>query len=391
MPHIPIHPPPPLGGVCAKTFLRRHWQKRPLLIRQAIPGFASPLSPEELAGLACGEDVESRLVLESGGTHPWQLRHGPFDEDDFAGLPPTHWTLLVQEVNKHVPAAARLLERFRFIADWRIDDVMVSFAPAGGSVGPHVDSYDVFLLQGQGRRRWSIVTGDFDPGLVAGTQLKVLAHFQPDQEWVLEPGDMLYLPPGIPHHGVALEQCQTWSIGFRAPSHGDLLAAMSAYVERHAELDACYCDPDLAPRGGPGEISEPALERAREIVETLVRGADEAVWFGRLVTENRSGLGPEPPEEALDGADLARRLGGGAILCPSDYSRFAFVMRKHAGPLLFVDGQDYALDPLTAFLAPLLGNRRHLSAADLGSRLGQPRVLDFVAGLYNQGCVYLDG
>ena len=192
-------------GMPAVEFLGRYWQKRPLLIRQAFPGFESPVTPDDLAGLACEEIAPSRIVVHRPRGDRWELRHGPFAEGDFARLPKTRWTLLVQDCDKLLAEVGALLCEFRFVPDWRLDDVMISYAVDGGSVGPHLDQYDVFLLQAQGRRRWSISVDpraptEFRPGL----PLKLLQSFLPTHDWVLEPGDMLYLPPGVPHHGVAV-------------------------------------------------------------------------------------------------------------------------------------------------------------------------------------------
>lgn len=210
-----------LGGLSAAQFLREYWQKQPLLIRKAMPHWRDPLSPEELAGLACEPGVEARLVLQRAGVGPWSVRHGPFSEADFLTLPETHWTLLVQDAEKQAPALlGDFLEPFRFIPDWRCDDLMISYAPTDGSVGPHWDQYDVFLLQGKGRRRWQISTQPLQPdNLLPDTELRILCDFTPEQEWLLEPGDMLYLPPRVAHHGVAVEPCLTYSIGWRAPAY----------------------------------------------------------------------------------------------------------------------------------------------------------------------------
>ena len=195
-----------LGQLDTRSFLELHWQKRPLLVRGALPGIDPGLNAEELAGLACEDGVDSRLVLERDGRHPWDVRFGPFSRQDFASLPATHWTLLVQEVDRLLPGVAALLEHFRFVPNWRIDDVMVSYAAPGGSVGPHVDNYDVFLIQAAGHRKWSLGAGPLpDPApCLPDLGLEILESFEPAASWELEPGDMLYLPPRLAHHGVCL-------------------------------------------------------------------------------------------------------------------------------------------------------------------------------------------
>ena len=207
-----------LGGLTAGSFLQGHWQKRPLLVRAALPEFAGMLQPRELMQLACREDAQARVVVRTG--RRWEVHHGPFTAAFFKRLAPARWTLLVQDVNHFLPRARELLERFRFLPYARLDDVMVSYAPRGGGVGPHFDSYDVFLLQAHGRRRWRI-GAQRDLTLVPGAPLKLLARFRPQEEHVLEPGDMLYLPPGVPHHGEAVDACMTFSIGMRAPSQAE--------------------------------------------------------------------------------------------------------------------------------------------------------------------------
>jgi 50S ribosomal protein L16 3-hydroxylase len=210
---------PLLGGLSPHAFMRRHWQKKPLLIRQALPGVAPPVTRAQLFELAASDAVESRLVVQDRGR--WALRHGPFKRRDLPALKAPRWTLLVQGLDLHVDAAHALLSRFRFVPDARLDDLMVSYASDGGGVGPHVDSYDVFLLQLQGRRRWRIGRVD-DPVLVDGAPLKILSNFVAEQEWLLEPGDMLYLPPHWAHEGVAQGACMTGSIGFRAAGRTEL-------------------------------------------------------------------------------------------------------------------------------------------------------------------------
>jgi 50S ribosomal protein L16 3-hydroxylase len=259
-----------LAGLSPRAFLARHWQKRPLLVRGALPRFRDPLTPGKLLDLACRDDVESRLVVVRGGRRPFERSDGPQDRRRLARLPASDWTLLVQGVDQHEPAAARLLGLFAFIPRWRIDDVMVSFAVRGGTVGPHVDNYDVFLIQGRGRRRWQLQRR---PGkmLRRGLDIRVLRRFEPDATWVLEPGDMLYVPPGVAHYGVALEECLTYSVGFRAPSHRALVAAFAERLLASIPDDRLYTDPDLRPARSPRGALGTALRKMRRIVRDEVR------------------------------------------------------------------------------------------------------------------------
>ena len=199
-----------LGGLTPQAFLKRYWQQQPLLVRGAVPNITAPLSTDALFALACESSVISRLITTPSDDASWSIRRGPFNPRGFEALPARGWTLLIQEADRHVEACAALLERFRFVPNWRVDDVMVSYATDGGGVGPHIDRYDVFLIQAQGRRRWRIASEPLeDERLVPGVELPVLAEFEHDREWVLEPGDALYLPPGIAHEGVAMGECAT--------------------------------------------------------------------------------------------------------------------------------------------------------------------------------------
>jgi 50S ribosomal protein L16 3-hydroxylase len=259
-----------LGGLSARAFLARHWQKRPLLVRGALPGFRDPITPYALLQLACRDDVESRLVRVRGGRRPFELGFGPQDERRLARLPAADWTLLVDGVDRHVRGVARLLRRFAFIPSWRIDDVMVSLAVRGGTVGPHVDNYDVFLIQGRGRRRWQVERRP-ERGLRRGLDLQVLRRFEPEATWVLEPGDMLYVPPGVAHYGIALEDCLTYSVGFRAPSHRALVAAFAERLLASIPDDRLYADPELRPSRSARGIDAQALARMQTIVRDEVR------------------------------------------------------------------------------------------------------------------------
>lgn len=272
-----------LGGMSTRQFLRDYWQKRPLLLRGAFPGFGDMLTPDELAGLACEEDAQSRLVLHGRGR--WRVEEGPFDEARFAALPEKGWSLLVQGVNHFLPEAGVLLRHFDFIPRARLDDLMVSYAPDGGGVGPHFDSYDVFLLQGHGRRLWR-VSGQQDHALVPNAPLRILKHFHTDEEWLLEPGDMLYLPPRLAHWGIAVGPCMTWSIGFRAPSAQELAIQFLGYLQDRVQVEGMYADPDLRPQRHPAEIGSQLLGK----VEAMLRGirwgrAEVADFLGCYLTE----------------------------------------------------------------------------------------------------------
>ena len=306
-------------GLTQQQFLDEYWQNKPLVIRQAFPLPVSDLTQEDLAAFAAEAEIESRLI-EEFGDRPWQLQHGPFDEDDFAALPETHWTLLVQDMDKHYPPLQKLLTAFDFIADWRRDDVMISYAPEGGSVGPHTDSYDVFLLQAQGIRHWQISDKPLaDAVFRSDTDLRILQQFSADQQWDLHPGDMLYLPPHYAHHGVALNPCLTFSVGFRAPSQLQLLDAFSHTLQEQDIAEQLYADGDTNAASSTTEIDDSAIKRFQNLLlKTITENADLMVLaVGRLVTETKSTLQELADEFIADKpslAELDRRFNNGEYL-----------------------------------------------------------------------------
>lgn len=339
----------PLGMPPAR-FLRDYWQKHPLLIRGAFPGFESPLSPEELAGLACEDGVLARIVVHEPETDRWMVRHGPFPEEMFPAMPQHDWTLLVQDVDKWDADVRALLGRFDFLPRWRIDDVMISFAAPGGSVGAHVDQYDVFLLQAQGRRRWRIDARQASTGIAPpvdfrlDVELRLLQRFTPDHDWVLEPGDMLYLPPGVPHHGVAEDACLTYSIGMRAPGAAELLGDFVDTLAGEADEALRYRDPDLAPPKDANEIDAAAMRRAVEALNLLRMNDPERLgdWFGRFITLYRSAHMPAPEDTRRSRIEVEWDLQRGATLQRHPWTRMAW-RRSGKDARLYAAGHDYAL------------------------------------------------
>ena len=338
---------PPLGELDTATFLQEYWQKKPLLIRQAFPGFQPELDINDIAGLACEELAESRLVSGSYPAHDWTLRYGPFDEDTLSGLPDSDWTLLVQDVEKHYPPLKPLLNVFEFLPRWRLDDLMVSVAAKGGSVGPHTDQYDVFLLQAKGRRKWQIAE-NYDPDLLNDCELNVLTSFEPEQEWVLEPGDMLYLPPGIAHHGIALDTCMTWSAGMRAPSAADLFQALGEWLaEKHAE-GRRYADPDLQDGQPGGEIDANSIRRMRELaIDALQDESGFAGFLGEFLSRYRLAHVPAPPADAVKLTGLIWALDQGFRLRQNPWTRL-FWIKLEGQAALFAAGTRYSCSADTA-------------------------------------------
>jgi len=285
-----------LNQLTPEAFLAEYWQKKPLLIRQAIPQFEGLLTPDELAGLACEDEVQSRLVQFIKGQ--WQVTQGPMTEKTFKRLPEKDWTLLVQGVNHFLPEATDLLSQFSFIPHARLDDLMVSYAPDGGGVGPHLDSYDVFLLQGSGKRHWKI-SQQTDFTLVENAPLRILQNFETEQEWVLEAGDMLYLPPQIAHWGVAVgDDCMTYSIGFRAPKTQELAHEFLHYLQDQSTLTGIYADADLALQTHPAEISTAMVEKVYQSLKAITWGTQHVGDFlGRYLTEPKPHIVFEPPKK----------------------------------------------------------------------------------------------
>lgn len=372
-----------------ETFLAEHWQRQPLFIRNAWDAWRNPMTAEELAGLALEPEVESRLIESAG--EKWRVEDGPLREDRFGKLGENPWTLLVQAVDHHVPAVAALIEPFRFIPNWRIDDVMVSYASDGGGVGAHYDQYDVFLIQGAGRRRWR--TGQRcseASALIPHADLRLLAEFEAADEWMLEPGDMLYVPPGIAHEGVAIgDDCMTYSIGFRAPSAADLVDGFAAHLLDMLTEDERYGDAGLERQDNPGEISADAIARLHNMVtERITDRAEFARWFGQ---HNSAPKYPEidwTPEKTMTAAKMRRAIGSHTPIIRNPASRFAFAERGDAGVILFVDGTDYDCDGELARFA------RQLCAeitVQMPVRLAaSDNALTLITALYNQGSIALE-
>ncbi|WP_426214806.1 JmjC domain-containing protein [Pseudomonas sp. DWRC2-2] len=372
-----------LGGITAREFLRDYWQKKPLLIRQAIPDFESPIDADELAGLALEEEVESRLVIEHG-ERPWELRRGPFAEDAFSTLPEREWTLLVQAVDQFVPEVAELLEQFRFLPSWRIDDVMISFAAPGGSVGPHFDNYDVFLLQAQGKRNWKIgQMCNSESPLLQHADLRILAEFEESAEWVLEPGDMLYLPPRLAHFGIAEDDCMTYSVGFRAPSAAEVLTHFTDFLSQYLTDEERYTDADAQPVSDPHQIQSDALDRLKSLLAEHM--SDERMlltWFGQFMTE------PRYPElvagEELGEEDFVNSLQDGAILVRNPSARMAW-SEVDDDVLLFASGQSRYLPGKLRELLKLICAADALHAENLGPWLADEDGRDLLCELVKQG------
>ena len=344
---------PLLGGMSPRQFMKRHWQKKPLLVRGALPGFSPLLASSELFGLAGRDEVESRLVVQDGSD--WQFRPGPFPRRALPALSRPGWTLLVQGVDLHHAPAHELLAQFRFVPQARLDDLMISWASDRGGVGPHFDSYDVFLLQAQGRRRWRIGRQK-NLALREGVPLKILADFEPEEEYVLEPGDMLYLPPRWAHDGIAEGECQTYSIGFRSPARGELARELLLRLADDAgELAgaAVYADPAQEATASPGAVPAALQRFAADAMRAALK---EPLAMERALGEYLT----EPKASVWFEAGRVRGALREAVL---DRRTSMMYDARH----VFINGESYRASGRDARLMRLLADRRSLGPADLAS------------------------
>jgi 50S ribosomal protein L16 3-hydroxylase len=372
-----------LGGLSPADFLRDYWQKRPLLIRQALPGFTGFLDRDAVFQLAMRSDATSRLVLE----HPrrrsrWERHDGPFGGIDATMVPKSHWTLLIHGVESLVRGGWELLHEFAFIPAARIDDLMVSYAAPGGSVGPHDDDYDVFLLQGAGRRLWQVSTRYqrvFDPD----AKIRVLKNFAPEDEWLLEPGDMLYLPPQVAHWGIARSACFTYSIGFLAPSNEELIHSFLGYLGEALSIDprAFYADPDLRPAKRPLEVADAMVAKVAAVLDRI-RWDERQIgeFLGRFLTHPKPRAVFTPPRRASSQADLARRLRGRGRITLALPSRG--LVRKNQ---LFLNGEAHSVSRATLRIFERLVRERSLA---LPLSLDD-RALELICDWYHSGYLFI--
>jgi 50S ribosomal protein L16 3-hydroxylase len=344
-----------LGGISPETFMRVYWEKKPLLIRAAIPGFKPLLDRAELIDLAAQDDVESRLVVQAKADKQgqWRLKHGPFGRKDYPAFKQPGWTVLVQGVDLHDERVHQLMNQFRFVPDARLDDLMISYATDTGGVGPHFDSYDVFLLQAHGRRHWRIGRQK-DLSLVPDMPVKILANFVPEQEFVLEPGDMLYLPPDWAHDGIAEGECMTYSIGFRSPVKGEIARELLQCMAEQAADDvgsAIYRDPKQPAVSASGEIPAGLVQFAQEALAAALKDPLALQRsLGEIMTEPKAHVwfhGEQDFEEGV-GVRLDRR------------TRMMYDARH-----VFINGESFRAAGRDAKLMRQLADNRELSASEV--------------------------
>lgn len=385
-----------LGGITPAQFLAEYWQKKPLLIKQAIANFTGLLSPEDLAGLACEDEAQARIVQQKG--EKWLLKNGPFDDADFSKLPPitsekSNWTLLVQSVNHYLPEATELLQQFDFIPHARLDDLMVSYATDGGGVGPHFDSYDVFLLQGQGKRLWRI-SEQTDLTLIDGAPLRILKNFDTSQEWLLEAGDMLYLPPQMAHWGIAVstknedgnvEDCMTYSIGFRAPKNQELASEFLGFMQDKLAQDnvlftGIYQDADLGVQTHPAEISNTMISRVSEHLKKITWSDDDVAQFlGSYLSEPKANVVFDANKKITLKAFAEKVAKMGIALDLK--SQMLFFDTDSLKTHFFMNGEGVIFNNQSAEILKLLADKRILLASIIEDNLLLNQLYDwYIAG-----------
>lgn len=369
-----------------KDFLEHYWQKKPLLIRSAFPDYVSPITAEELAGLACEDFIESRIILEQKDAPKWELENGPFLESRFTTLPKSHWTLLIQGLNKVFPEFDDLLHEFNFISSWRVDDLMASYAAPDGSVGPHTDQYDVFLLQATGRRKWKISERTVsENNFEENIPLKIIKEFKAESEWILEAGDMLYLPANVAHYGIGMDDCMTFSIGFRAPSHAELL---SAYVDEHVTKlkdNLRYQDPDILPEQNNGEITSDVINKIQHLLISQFNDKSKVEdWFGRFITEylNDDEILVENTFSNIEFLNTFKDVG---ILRRSATVRANYLINQDKKIAIYINGIRQNIRPDAYEVAKLFCNQHLNTYHHLKPYLVEENALTFLCELYNKG------
>jgi len=374
-----------LGNLTTEQFFNEYWQKKPLLIRNAIDDFESLISADELAGLSLEDQVQSRIIIEKDANTPWKVIYSPLDESVFTEMPETHWTLLVSDVEKHIPEFTEITDQFRFIPDWRIDDLMISYAPEGGSVGPHIDQYDVFLLQAHGQRRWQIgASAITDEDFIEDIEIRVLKEFNFDHDWVLNPGDLLYLPPKIAHHGVALNDCMTYSVGFRANSHNELVSSFTDHLLNTNNNENRYNAIDF--QNHPGEISADSIQQLKKILLSNIQIDNSHIeqWFGRFITEQKIEIDTLAEQTFENYEALTSFISQQKVINRHPAIRFAFINNGQQSDL-FINGNKHLVSTI---FAELLCDNRHIDVANLLATLSTDEEKNVLLKYYNLGVIY---
>lgn len=384
---------PILGKHSQKEFLTKFWQKKPLLMKGAIRPFPDLISPDEVAGLSCDPRIESRLILEKGGKTPWELRRGPFKPSLFSKLPKTHWTILVNGVDRFVPSVNAFLDHFSFIPFWRIDDVMISVAYDKGNVGAHVDNYDVFLVQAHGTREWLIEDRPrLEDNFVPGLPIRLLKKFKPTHRWLLEPGDILYLPPRFPHHGIARgDRCMTVSVGFRAPSIHEIINGIVTDALANTDEALRYGDPELQAQA-PGEIAPAAIEKLKGYITKHLASSEQIEsWLGRYVTESYCDVELYKRKKSPNTQELRRAINSGSTIIRAEGARCAYVRGAKSGEIRFyANGERLDLTGAAATLASEVADRVIIPADHARSLVRSDSALNLLSSLIRRGLVVVE-
>jgi len=384
----PLIPLSHLGDLSVTEFLSDYWQKKPVCIRNGVAFQEALIAVDELAGLALEPEVESRLIENNGDVKDWQVIHGPLVEADFNKERDFPWTLLVQGVDCFVPQVHDFLARFRFVPSWRLDDIMISYATQGAGVGAHFDRYDVFLIQGQGQRHWQIGgTCNENSALMAHDQLCLLQNFDVHQEFILNPGDLLYIPPLIAHKGVAMsDACVTYSVGFRSPSYGDVLASFADERSMDISADLRLKDQGFAPKSG--EISAKDIAVLMQLMQAQITPENVAQWFGKHSTEAKYPA-LDMSEEAMDQTELEAIIKDGyGVLRVSEGVRLAYTWQGDGGLTLFVQGEALPCPPDATVFIEAIVNQWVLEVENIAPLLAHDAAKAMLLILHNQGYLY---
>jgi 50S ribosomal protein L16 3-hydroxylase len=384
----PLIPLSHLGDLSVTEFLSDYWQKKPVCIRNGVAFQEALIAVDELAGLALEPEVESRLIENNGDVKDWQVIHGPLVEADFNKERDFPWTLLVQGVDCFVPQVHDFLARFRFVPSWRLDDIMISYATQGAGVGAHFDRYDVFLIQGQGQRQWQIGgTCNENSALMAHDQLCLLQNFDVHQEFILNPGDLLYIPPLIAHKGVAMsDACVTYSVGFRSPSYGDVLASFADERSTDISADLRLKDQGFAPKSG--EISAKDIAVLMQLMQAQITPENVAQWFGKHSTEAKYPA-LDMSEEAMDQTELEAIINDGyGVLRVSEGVRLAYTWQGDGGLTLFVQGEALPCPPDATVFIEAIVNQWVLEVENIAPLLAHDAAKAMLLILHNQGYLY---
>jgi len=379
------------GDISVQTFLEDYWQKKPLLIKNAFPEAESWILPDELAGLSLEENIESRIIQELGDNQ-WSLRTGPFNESELQSMPEKRWTLLIQAIDHYLPEFSQLMEAFRFIPSWRIDDVMVSYATDGGSVGPHYDHYDVFLIQSAGQRHWQVGQYcDDDTALLPDLPVRILSDFQEAQSWLVSPGDMLYLPPAMAHHGVAVGECMTVSVGFRAPSHKEILSHFTDFMLDKYCDDQRLNDPGLSQQASTGWLAPAAIQKIQRVLQAASEDTDAIrQWFAQYQSKPKYEEVDLQFDMDIRCDDVMNYVSQGHYFYRDESSRFLYVGSEALPEALYINGESIEFPVSAKALCRIICDNRVLPSTDLLAALNDEASLEFFTGLVRAGLIYFD-